>query len=79
MDENYKGHNIAASAWQLADTQEWQPKLTIMWTEGVRKLMIYPQITKYFPTQIEAEREGLAFAKKWIDDGKSRLLINRRP
>ena len=75
MEEIYKGHKITASAWRLTDrlTQKWQPKVTIMWSEGVRQLIKYPQITKYFSTQVEAEREGLAFAKKWIDDGKPDL------
>ena len=75
MEEIYKGHKITASAWQLTDmlTQKWQPKVTIMWSEGVRKLIKYPPITKYFSTQVEAEREALAFAKKWIDDGKPDL------
>jgi len=52
------------------DSQEWQSKLMIRWSEGDRKLIKYLQITKYFPTQVEADRGGFAFAKKWIDDGK---------
>jgi hypothetical protein len=40
MEEIYKGHKITASAWQLTtrltDTQKWHPKVTIMWSEGVR-------------------------------------------
>jgi hypothetical protein len=30
-------------------------------------------VKRGFATQEEAEREGLAFAKKWIDDGKPPL------
>lgn len=70
MEENYKGHDITASAWQITDTQRWQPKLAIIWREGSNEAIKYPVITKYFSTRVEAEREGLAFAKKWIDDGK---------
>lgn len=33
--------------------------------------MITPRtINREFPTQAEAEREAMLFAKKWIDDGK---------
>jgi len=70
MDELYKGHHITVLARRLTDSQEWQPKLMIRWSEGDRKLIKYRQIIKHFPTQVEADREGLASAKKWIDDGK---------
>jgi len=70
LEEVYKGHNITALARQLTDSHEWQPTVMIRWSDGVRKPIKYLQITKYFPTQAEADREGLAFANKWIDDGK---------
>lgn len=73
MEENYKGHKITASPWHITDTRQWQPELAVVWREGSNEAIKYLVITKYFATRIEAEREGLEIAKKWIDDGKPDL------
>ena len=69
MKEVYKAHTIAASALQLRDTQQWEPKVVITWerqgTFTARPITVY----EYFPTREQAEDAGLAFAKNTIDAG----------
>jgi hypothetical protein len=75
MEEIYKGHNITASAWQVTVTHEWQPKLMVIWKEADKENMKYPNFSHFFPTSREAEEYALAFAKRWIDDGKPAFLL----
>ena len=70
MEEIYKGHTIVASAWEILDTQQWQPTIHITWHEKSSQALKAPVITTFFATREQAESEGLALAKKWIDDGK---------
>ena len=74
MEETYKGHTIIASAWQIRDTQRWQPKLVMICSEKDANPIKSPNINKYFSTREQAESEGLAIAKKWIEDGKPNLF-----
>lgn len=74
MEERYKGHNIVAMAWHVTDIDEWEPRVRISWTMPTGKLALAkPNIARTFPTQVQAEREALLFAKMWIDDGKPRV------
>ena len=66
--EKINGYMIIASAWHIMESQQWQPMLTILWREGRNVAVTYPLIRKYFSTEVDAEREGLEFAKKWIED-----------
>ena len=70
MKEDYKGHSITASAWQLRHTQQWEPKVVITFrrqgTPTARPFSVF----KYFPTREQAESEGLISAKKMIDAGE---------
>ena len=43
------------------------------WTERSREEIRQFEVKRGFATQEEAEREGLTFAKKWIDAGKPKL------
>lgn len=74
MEQIYKGHTIVASAWQILDTQRWQPKIQITWREESNNLLKAPMITTLFPTRDQAESEGLALAIKWIEDGKPNIF-----
>jgi hypothetical protein len=70
MEENYKGHTIIASSDHLPDTQQWGPRVQVIWSEGQNDRIKQLIINERFPTKIEAEKHGLANAKRWIDDGK---------
>ena len=75
MEERCKGYTIIASAWHIIDTQQWQPMATILWSDGSNLAVTYPVIRKYFSTEVDAEREGLEFAKKWIEDHGPNLFF----
>jgi hypothetical protein len=73
MEEIYKEHIIRPGARRVPhSTTEWQPTVQISWREGSSdfvKTWTESDFKRDFPTKEEAEREGLLFAKKWIDDG----------
>ena len=71
MQEDYKGHTIKALARQLLEPLLWQPipEIFTMEENGSDRIHLLSS-AKYFATREEAEREGLAIAKRWIDDGK---------
>jgi hypothetical protein len=54
MQEIYKEHFVRSGARRMRNSAEWKT-----WTELHFK--------RDFPTKEEAEREGLLFAKNWID------------
>ena len=71
IDANYKSHDIHVTAFELPATREWEPRITICWSEGSYIMIKLPDIApKHFSTREEAENYASAFAKKWIDDGK---------
>jgi hypothetical protein len=74
MDEDYKGHHIQSLPRHLLpDSNRWTVHVVINWMARSREQFREFEVKRGFATQEEAEREGLAFAKKWIDDGKPPL------
>ena len=78
MEVNYKGHHITVNVNPVPGTQEWEAKLLIDSSEESRELFQDVTLGKHFATQPEAAGERLAFAKKWIDDGKPSLVKDDR-
>ena len=72
MDEDYKGHHIRSVPRQLPESLRWTSHVVINWTAGRNEFREF-EVKRGFATEEEAEREGLTFAKKWIDDGKPKL------
>jgi hypothetical protein len=70
IKETYNGHEIIALAVQLADSEEWQPRFIVVESNEDPAMITPRTIDRSFPTEQEAEREALLFAKRWIDDGK---------
>lgn len=70
MDEDYKGHHLKSTARYLPDSNRWSAHVVINWTAGARKESRQLDVKRGFATEEDAEQAGLAFAKKWIDDGK---------
>jgi len=66
-------HHIRSVPRHLADSNRWTSHVVINWTDGSRQVQTVFEVKRGFATQEEAEREGLTFAKKWIDDGKPKL------
>jgi hypothetical protein len=73
MDEDYKGYHIRSVPRQLPDSRRWTSHVVLNWTDGSRQVQTVFEVKRGFATQEEAEREGLTYAKKWIDDGKPKL------
>jgi len=69
IDTSYKKHDIHATALELKDTHEWEPRITISWSERCHTMMKLPNLPRLFLTRQEAENYALVFAKKWIDSG----------
>ena len=73
MDEDYKGHHIRSVPRQLPEGLRWTSHVVINWSDSSRQIQTVFEVKRGFATQEEADREGLTFAKKWIDDGKPKL------
>ena len=73
MDEDYKGHHIQSVPRHLPDSGRWTAHVVINWTVRFREEFREFEVKRGFATQEDAERGGLTFAKKWIDDGKPKL------
>ena len=73
MEEDYKGHRIRSVPRHLAESNRWTSHVVIEWTARSREEFRQFEVKRGFATEEEAEREGLTFAKKWIDDGKPKL------
>ena len=73
MDTVYKRHDIHAEAWELLHPSGWEPRLYISWREAGQMIAENFTINQVFSTRKKAERAGLLFAQKWLDDGKPAL------
>jgi hypothetical protein len=51
----------------------WKPSVVVTYSEGGKNLLRNITIDQIFPTCDEAEQAGLAYVRKWIDDGKPDL------
>jgi hypothetical protein len=58
---------------QLPDSRRWTSHVVINRTDVSRQVQTVFEVKLGFATHEEAEREGLTFAKKWIDNGKPKL------
>ena len=65
MDVNYKGHEIRATVRKLRDPKSWEPYVVVQSGTEFKS----HTIDQIYTTREEAEMAGIAFAKKWIDQG----------
>jgi hypothetical protein len=68
-----KEHHIQSVPRQLPDSHRWTSYVVITWTAGSRDVFRQFEVKHGFATQEQAERQGLTFAKDWIDNGKPKL------
>ena len=74
MTRTYKRHLITSIAQLNPQTRRSNPKVSILCpSEGGTQMMKRVLFKQSFDTPEEAEREGVLFAQKWIDDGKPDL------
>ena len=65
---DYKDHHIEVSI--RANSNGWVPDVYVSYSENGTGVLKSPRIDQTFATPHEAERAGVEFAQKWIDDGK---------
>lgn len=59
---------------EIPATPKWEPHaFFLIWNDGSQVLNKVPSFIEYVSTREDAERYGLTFARKWIDDGKPPL------
>ncbi len=70
MNQTHKGHNIVISIMRFGGMRQWKPQVKIIWSEDGEGKISTLNVNGAFGAKEEAEKGGLLFAKKWIDDGK---------
>jgi len=75
MDAIYRGHDIHAGAWELLNPIGWSPQFYIGWWKAGQNIFQRVTLNEIFSPREEAERAGLLFAQKWVDQGKPNLRI----
>lgn len=70
MNQTHRGHNILISTMRFGDTRQWKTQVKIIWSEDGQGKISTLNVNGAFGAREEAEKGGLIFAKKWIDDGK---------
>jgi hypothetical protein len=67
---NYKKHRIEVSVLAAENPKGWRPDIFVTYSEHGKGVLHCPRLAKTFATPDEAEKAGIEFAQKWIDDGK---------
>ena len=75
MNQSHKGHNILISAKRVGGTRQWTPHVKVIWSEDGQGKITTLNLNSAFRSGKEAEKGGIIFAKKWIDEGKPELKI----
>jgi hypothetical protein len=70
---NYKDHNIEVSVRAVSAANGWQPDIFVTYSEHGKNVLKTIRMDQTFATPTEAEKAGIEFAQKWIDDGKPDL------
>ena len=78
MNGFHKGHNIIISAASTGKLRQWKPRIKVIWSEDGHGKVSKLDVEDVFREKAEAERGGLIFAKKWIDEGKPDHALDER-
>jgi hypothetical protein len=70
---NYRDHHIEVSVHAVGDPKGWSPDIFVSYSEHGISVLRTLRMDQTFGTPNEAEKAGIEFAKKWIDDGKPGL------
>ena len=65
MDINYNGYEIHATVRRLREPKSWEPYVAVLSGKQFKS----HTLDQIYTTKEEAETVGIAFAKKWIDEG----------
>ena len=70
----YKDHHIEVSVRAVGDHPVcWKPDIFVSYSEHGKTMLKSPQLDQTFASPNEAEKAGIEFVQKWIDDGKPDL------
>jgi hypothetical protein len=72
---NYKDHHIEVFVSAVSDPDGWQPDIFVSYSEHGKGVLKSLRMDQRFATPDEAEKAGIEFAQKWIDDGKPDLNL----
>jgi hypothetical protein len=67
---NYKDHHIEVSLHVMGDPKGWNPDIFVSYSEDGKSVLKTLRMDQIFANPTEAEKAGIEFAKKRIDDGK---------
>ena len=70
IGQEYKGHTFDIFVKPVHDSNRWTFDAVVHIPQGARDRVTELKPTRDFASEAEAEREGIAFVRKWIDDGK---------
>jgi hypothetical protein len=70
---NYKEHRIEVSALAVDNPRGWRPDISVSYSEHGKSVLKQLRMDQIFVTPNDAEKAGVEFAQKWIDDGKPDL------
>jgi hypothetical protein len=66
---DYKGHQIEVSI-RTGNPRGWEADIFISYSEHAQGVLKSLRMDQTFATPDEAEKAGVKFAQKWIDDRK---------
>jgi hypothetical protein len=70
MYYRYNGHGFSINSKPLPDGRSWTFVALIHWVEGNQEKSTRYNYKHSFTSPNEAQMEGIAVVRKWIDDGK---------
>ena len=66
----YKDHHIEVSVQAAGDSKGWAPDILVSYSDHGKGVLNSLRMDQTFASPDKAEQAGIAFAQKWIDDGK---------
>ena len=70
----YQHHSIGTIPGRIPNSNKWRAKVIVQWDEGATlKTQHFDSNIDGFGSEEKADLWAIAFARKWIDDGKPDL------
>ena len=66
----YKDHHIEVSVQAAGDSKGWVPDILVSYSDHGKGVLNSLRMDQTFASPDKAEQAEIAFAQKWIDDGK---------
>lgn len=72
----YKGHSNGTIPWRIPNSNKWQAKEIVQWTEGLTpRTQCFVSPVDGFGSEEKADLWAIAIGRKWIDDGKPAIEL----